>query len=102
MCMNSVRTARTGIWDTYLTDEMTSAMQPPFNISLYPGTGTMDGRRGDHVLLAPAYNVTEEDVRYIVDTTAAAITLYFKTYVNQRGAKEEDGKLENDGIDGTA
>ncbi|KAF4124509.1 Adenosylmethionine-8-amino-7-oxononanoate aminotransferase [Geosmithia morbida] len=31
-------------------------------ISLYPGTGTVDGTLGDHVLLAPAYNSTPEEI----------------------------------------
>lgn len=35
-------------------------------ISLYPGTGTKDGVNGDHVLLAPAYTSTEEEIEEIV------------------------------------
>ena len=53
-------------------------MQEPYNISLYPGSGTADGCRGDHVLLAPAYNVTEDEIRHIVDTTAAVIFNFFR------------------------
>ena len=60
-------------------------MQEPYSISLYPGSGTVDGRRGDHVLLAPAYNVTEEEIRYIVDTTATVIFQFFR--------KVADGKI---------
>lgn len=60
-----------------LTDRLL-AMQEPFNISLYPGSGTVDGRRGDHVLLGPAYTVTEDEIRYIVDTTAAVIEEFFR------------------------
>lgn len=52
-------------------------MQRPHSISLYPGTGTVDGRRGDHVIIAPAYNITPDDVRHIVDTTVAVIRQYF-------------------------
>lgn len=54
-----------------------TGMQEPFNISIYPGTGTVDGRRGDHVLIAPAYNVTEDDVRTIVDKVAQVISQFF-------------------------
>ena len=79
---------------------ITSALQPPFSISLYPGTGTADGRRGDHVLLAPAYNVTEEDIRYIVDTTAAAITKFFKGYLDRQKAGPAGG--EDGGVDEVA
>lgn len=77
-------------------------MQDPFNISLYPGTGTMDGKHGDHVLLAPAYNVTEEEIRYIVDTTAAAITRFFKLYADRGIAREEDARLGSNGVDEAA
>lgn len=34
-------------------------------ISLYPGTGTKNGVEGDHVLLAPAYNSTKEEIEEI-------------------------------------
>jgi len=55
-------------------------MQEPYNISLYPGTGSVDGRRGDHVLLAPAYTVSENDIRYIVETTDAVVRQFFRRY----------------------
>lgn len=66
-------------------------MQDPFNISLYPGSGTMDGRRGDHVLIAPAYNVTEEEIRQIVDTTVRVIKQFFRKYADRSLLPE--GKL---------
>ncbi|OBR04751.1 Aminotransferase class-III [Colletotrichum higginsianum IMI 349063] len=31
-------------------------------VALYPGAGTVDGSRGDHVLLAPPYTTTEEQL----------------------------------------
>lgn len=52
-------------------------MQEPYSISLYPGTGTVDGIVGDHILLCPPYNVTEDEVCTIVDKTAAVIKDYF-------------------------
>lgn len=58
-------------------------MQEPFNISLYQGTGTVDGRRGDHILIAPAYNVTEDEIRYIVDTAARVIKQFFRQYAHR-------------------
>ncbi|KAL1587845.1 hypothetical protein WHR41_03574 [Cladosporium halotolerans] len=54
-------------------------MQSPFNISLYPGTGTTDGVKGDHILIAPAYNIKAEDVHMIVETTASIINAFFGT-----------------------
>ena len=40
---------------------------------VYPGGGTIDGRRGDHVLLAPPYNVTEAELDLIVDRLTLAV-----------------------------
>ena len=39
----------------------------------YPMGGTIDGVRGDHVLFAPPFIVTEDDVAKIVDLFAAAL-----------------------------
>ena len=40
---------------------------------VYPGTGTVDGVRGDHVLLAPPYNVMDADIDVIVERLAVAL-----------------------------
>ena len=40
---------------------------------VYPGGGTIDGRRGDHVLLAPPYNVTEPEIDVIIERLILAI-----------------------------
>jgi adenosylmethionine-8-amino-7-oxononanoate aminotransferase len=37
---------------------------------IYPGRGTVDGRLGDHILLAPPYNVTDNELDIIVDLLA--------------------------------
>jgi hypothetical protein len=58
-------------------------MHEPFNISLYPGSGTVDGKKGDHVLIAPAYNITADEIREIVDTTATVIKQFFRRYAKQ-------------------
>ena len=34
---------------------------------IYPGGGTIDGRLGDHILLAPPYNVTDQELGKIVE-----------------------------------
>jgi hypothetical protein len=57
--------------------DITIGMQSPFNISIYPGTGTADGVNGDHIMLSPAYNVTSEDVHRIVNTTVSVIKTFF-------------------------
>jgi len=40
---------------------------------VYPGGGTIDGRRGDHILLAPAYSIESAEIEQIADLLAAAI-----------------------------
>ena len=42
-------------------------------LMVYPMGGTIDGVRGDHVLFAPPFIVTEDDVAKIVDLFAAAL-----------------------------
>lgn len=50
---------------------------PPHGISLYAAGGTVDGVRGDHVLLAPPYNVSKEEIDYIVETTERVVENVF-------------------------
>jgi adenosylmethionine-8-amino-7-oxononanoate aminotransferase len=40
---------------------------------IYPGGGTVDGCAGDHILLAPPYNVTDEELEMIVDLLAQTV-----------------------------
>ena len=40
---------------------------------VYPMGGTIDGRRGDHVLLAPPFIASEADIAQIVESLASAI-----------------------------
>ncbi|KAF2194425.1 PLP-dependent transferase [Zopfia rhizophila CBS 207.26] len=56
------------------------AFRPPYNISIYPGAGTVDGESGDHILLAPAYNVSEAEIELIVDRTVRAIEDFFADF----------------------
>ncbi|OHF00640.1 aminotransferase class-III [Colletotrichum orchidophilum] len=49
-----------------------------FGISLYPGNGTKDGVLGDHVLLAPAYTSTSEEIEEIASKTRDTILRTFE------------------------
>lgn len=40
---------------------------------IYPGGGTADGRSGDHILLAPPYNVTDDELETIIDLLAQTL-----------------------------
>jgi adenosylmethionine-8-amino-7-oxononanoate aminotransferase len=42
-------------------------------LMIYPGGGTVDGRKGDHILLAPPYNVTDQELDMIVDLLGQTI-----------------------------
>lgn len=53
-------------------------MEEPYSISLYPGTGTVDGKRGDHILISPAYTVTKNEISLIVEKTTKVIKDFFK------------------------
>lgn len=41
-------------------------------LAVYPGSGTVDGFEGDHIMLAPPLNIKEEDLRSMVDLLEAA------------------------------
>jgi adenosylmethionine-8-amino-7-oxononanoate aminotransferase len=41
----------------------------------YPGGGSIDGKQGDHIVLAPPYNLTEAQAGEIVDKLAAALAV---------------------------
>jgi adenosylmethionine-8-amino-7-oxononanoate aminotransferase len=42
-------------------------------LAVYPMGGTIDGRQGDHVIVAPPYITTAEDIGIIVDRLGAAV-----------------------------
>ncbi|PNS18272.1 hypothetical protein CAC42_7641 [Sphaceloma murrayae] len=52
-------------------------LREPYNISIYPGTGTVDGYVGDHVLLAPSYRSSRADIEAIVELTTKVIVEFF-------------------------
>ncbi|MGY3619529.1 aspartate aminotransferase family protein [Bradyrhizobium sp. USDA 10063] len=48
-------------------------------LGCYPAGGTVDGRHGDHVLLAPPYIATSEDIDEIVDRLGKAVDSALKS-----------------------
>lgn len=72
-------------------------MKEPHNISLYPGTGTVDGKRGDHVLVAPAYNIGEPELNNLAERTATVIRKYFETrqWTKQEGLSSSTNGISN-------
>lgn len=53
------------------------ALLPKYGISLYPGMGTVDGVLGDHVILAPAFTVTREEIAKIAQLTRDVVFDFF-------------------------
>jgi len=45
-----------------------TGLQPEYSVSLYGCSGTVDGIKGDHLVLAPPYIVSKEEIDIIVDT----------------------------------
>jgi adenosylmethionine-8-amino-7-oxononanoate aminotransferase len=48
-------------------------------LACYPAGGTVDGRSGDHVLLAPPYVATSHDIDMIVDRLGTAVDRALET-----------------------
>src|SRR5215211_4783730 len=54
-------------------------------LGCYPAGGCMDGRSGDHVLLAPPYIATPDDIDMIVDRLGQAVDDALKSVGHQGG-----------------
>jgi len=59
-----------------------TAISAPFNMTMYSGTGTADGVAGDHIILAPTYTVTKDDIERIARVTADVVNQVFQTLGN--------------------
>ncbi|KAI1475710.1 hypothetical protein K445DRAFT_72703 [Daldinia sp. EC12] len=55
-----------------------TAMNPPHNMIVYDGQGCAGNGMGDHVMIMPAYNTTEETINSIVGILTNVIHEYFK------------------------
>ncbi|KAF2787680.1 PLP-dependent transferase [Melanomma pulvis-pyrius CBS 109.77] len=53
------------------------AVAPPYQMYLYPGTGSYDGVKGDHVIVAPPYNISKDELLFMVDRITKAIVAFF-------------------------
>lgn len=42
-------------------------------LAVYPSSGTIDGRTGDHVIVAPPYNATDDDIARITERLGQAV-----------------------------
>lgn len=53
------------------------ALTDSYSMMIYPGAGTADGVNGDHIILAPPYTVSTEDIEHIAQTVSRIIVDYF-------------------------
>ena len=53
------------------------ALTENYSINVYPGGGTVDGVRGDHIIVSPPYNVNHDDIEWIVTTVSRLIGDFF-------------------------
>lgn len=60
---------------------LTGAALDKYDIQFYPCGGS-NGKDGQYLMLAPAYNIDEKDVELIVGKLKEAITEYFSTRKN--------------------
>ncbi|RMZ68648.1 aminotransferase [Pyrenophora seminiperda CCB06] len=51
-----------------------------YNIYIYPGSGTVDGDRGDHIIIAPAFNITNVDIDIIVESVGKLVVDFFADF----------------------
>ncbi|CAI4219486.1 unnamed protein product [Parascedosporium putredinis] len=49
------------------------ALREPYNLMIYHGQGCAGGRKGDHIMLCPAYDVTADEIEIIVDCVSGAL-----------------------------
>lgn len=49
-----------------------------YRISVYPGAGSADGIRGDHVIISPAFNINSEEVDWVADAFGRLVEDFFR------------------------
>ncbi|KAF0319082.1 putative class III aminotransferase [Colletotrichum asianum] len=49
----------------------------PYGIVVYPGSGTADGVLGDHIIVAPPYTVTRDDIAFVAETVTRLVNDFF-------------------------
>lgn len=55
-------------------------LTPDYGLYVYAGSGMVDGKSGDHLMLAPALNITAEEVEMLVERLVHLVEDYFEEY----------------------
>jgi adenosylmethionine-8-amino-7-oxononanoate aminotransferase len=71
-----------------------TAVSNKWSMSVYPCQGTADGISGDHIIIAPAYNITSGDVELIATTIEGVIEEVFDTLAKET-ADQQNGYARN-------
>lgn len=66
------------VTDNVATGLAELGLSAPYGIAVYPGTGTVDGVDGDHIIISPPYNTTESEIREIVSILQQLVSDYFE------------------------
>lgn len=53
------------------------ALTENYGLTVYEGSGTVDGKVGDHIILAPPYTISEEEVKFIAETVQRLVHDFF-------------------------
>ncbi|KAJ5490755.1 Aminotransferase [Penicillium diatomitis] len=57
-----------------------TGLKKEYAVSFYGSSGTVDGIRGDHVIIAPPYIVTKEEIDVVVDTLAKVLEVVLANF----------------------
>lgn len=49
-----------------------------YGIAIYPGTGTVDGVNGDHVIVSPPYNTSADEIEEILSIIERLVNDFFR------------------------
>jgi adenosylmethionine-8-amino-7-oxononanoate aminotransferase len=63
-----------------------AAIQPPFLVLIYHGQGSAGGRKGDHIMISPAYDVDRQTLELLVEKVQGAVD---KVYANMNHEKTD-------------
>jgi hypothetical protein len=80
VAMKLYDTGRSKIELVLLPANAKQGLTAPHNIHIYPGAGSHDGNSGDHIILAPAFNITHSDVDLIVERVGNLVETFFEEY----------------------
>jgi adenosylmethionine-8-amino-7-oxononanoate aminotransferase len=69
----------TGLIDVILT-YVSIGLTKAHGIWVYPGSGCADGTNGDHIIMAPAFNITHDEVDLIVNRVSKLVEDFFDEY----------------------